>query len=100
MAIIITEEGKKKSSGLAVVGWLIILAIIAAAVYYIFFAQPQLVSIPSTGNLSVIAPLTQLSANPQSVIHSQAFQALHPSVTLPTPQGPAGVGRSNPFLPY
>ncbi len=99
MAIVI-EEGQKKSNMLAIVGWLVFLGIAAGAVYYIFFAQPELVAIPASGNVSVIAPLTQNSLDPQAVIQSKAFQSLKSTVTLPTPQGPASVGgRSNPFIP-
>ena len=99
MAIVI-EEGQKKSNLLAIVGWLVFLAVAGGAVYYIFFAQPQLVSIPASGNMSVIEPLTEGSVDPQSVIEGKAFQSLKSTVTLPTPQGPAAVGgRSNPFIP-
>lgn len=99
MAIVV-EEGQRKSNIFAVVGWFVFLGIVAGAVYYIFFAQPEIVTIPASGSVSVIAPLTQNSLDPQSVIQSKAFQALKSTVTLPTPQGPASVGgRSNPFIP-
>ncbi len=99
MAIVI-EEGQKKNNMIAVVGWLVFLGIAAGAAYYIFFAQPQLVTIPAAGSVSIIAPLTQNSLDPQTVIQSPAFQSLKSTVTLPTPQGPASVGgRSNPFIP-
>lgn len=98
MAIVI-EEGKKKNNMFAIIGWLAILAIIGGAIYYIFFAQPQLVAIPATGSLIVIEPLTELSANPQAIIQGSQFQALHSTITLPTPSGPASVGKNNPFIP-
>ncbi len=50
MAIIV-EESEKKSNLFGIVGWLVFLAIAGAAVYYLFFAQPQLVTIPASGTL-------------------------------------------------
>lgn len=97
MAIIV-EEGEKKSSVLNILGWLVFLGVIAATVYYVFFAQPQLVVIPSTGTIGTIAPITQAAASPNTVMQSPAFQALKSTVTLPTPQGPASVGRPDPFI--
>ncbi len=97
MAIIV-EEGEKKTNLLGVIGWLVFLGIAGAAIYYVFFAQPELVAIPSTGSLSTIAPITQLSLHPETVIQSPAFAVLKSTVTLPTPQGPAAVGRPNPFI--
>ena len=98
MAIIVDEGGKKSGNILGIVGWLIFLGIAAAAAYYVFFAQPSLVVIPSGGNLSTIAPITQLALHPEAVIQNPAFQALHSSVSAPTPQGPAPVGRTDPFV--
>ena len=97
MAIIV-EEGEKKSNILGILGWLVFLALAAAAVYYVFFAQPQLVAIPATGELSAIAPIAQNSLQPETVLQSGAFQALVSTITLPTPQGPASVGRRDPFI--
>jgi hypothetical protein len=97
MAIVV-EEGEKKSNLLGMLGWLVFLGIIGATVYYVFFAQPQLVVIPSTGTIGTIAPITQSAASPSVVMQSPAFQALKSTITLPTPQGPTGVGRTNPFI--
>ncbi|HUC31373.1 MAG TPA: hypothetical protein VMR99_01630 [Candidatus Paceibacterota bacterium] len=97
MAIIV-EENEKKSNVLGIVGWLVFLIIAAAAVYYLFFAQPELVTIPATGTIGTVAPITQLTLQPATVVQSPAFQALVSSIPLPTPQGPAAVGRSNPFI--
>lgn len=97
MAIIV-EEGEKKTNLLGIIGWLVFLGIIAAAIYYVFFAQPQLVVVPSSGTVGTIAPITQDTINPSTVIQSPTFQALKSTVTLPTPQGPASVGRPNPFI--
>lgn len=97
MAIIV-EEGEKKTNIFGIAAWLVFLVIVAGAVYYIFFAQPQLVVIPATGTLNNIAPIAQLSLNPQNVVDGAAFQALHSTITLPTPQGPVSVGRPNPFI--
>jgi hypothetical protein len=97
MAIIV-EEGEKKSNLLGIIGWLIFLGVAAAAIYYIFFTQPQLVAIQGNGNLDAIAPITQEAASPTTVMQSAAFMALKSTIALPSPQGPAGVGRANPLV--
>ncbi|HEY5220917.1 MAG TPA: hypothetical protein VIJ29_02090 [Candidatus Paceibacterota bacterium] len=97
MAIIV-DEGEKKTNLLGIIGWVVFLAIAAAAIYYIFFAQPQLVVIPATGALGTIAPIAQDAIQPDTVIQSAPFRALTSTVPLPTPQGPASVGRTDPFL--
>lgn len=97
MAIVV-EEGEKKNNLLGILGWIVFLGIIAAAVYYLFFAQPQLVVIPSTGTIGTIAPITQAAASPSAVMQSPAFQSLRSTITLPTPQGPAAVSRPDPFI--
>lgn len=97
MAIVV-EEGEKRTNLLGIIGWLVFLGIVAAAIYYVFFAQPELVVITSSGNLSTIAPIANTSIHPDSVIKSSAFQSLTSTVPLPTPQGPAAVGRTNPFV--
>lgn len=97
MAIIV-EEGEKKMNIFPILGWIVFLGIVIAAAYYVFFAQPELVIIPSTGNLSTIAPITQLALHPDTVTQSPAFTSLHSTVTLPTPQGPVSVGRVDPFV--
>ncbi len=97
MAIIVEEE-QKKSNLFGVVGWLVFLAIAGAAVYYVFFAQPELVAIPASGTLGMIAPITQTSLHPETVVQSPAFQSLKSTITLPSPSGPAGVQRTDPFI--
>jgi hypothetical protein len=97
MAIVV-EEGEKKTNILGIMGWLVFLGIAAAAVYYVFFAQPELVTISSSGSLSTIAPITQVSLQPDAVMKDAAFQALKTTISLPTAQGPASVGRTNPFV--
>jgi hypothetical protein len=97
MAIIV-EEGEKNNNLLGIVGWLVFLGIAGAAIYYVFFAQPNLVTIPATGNLGTIAPITQVSLHPETVVQAPAFAALKSTITLPTPQGPVAVGRTNPFI--
>jgi hypothetical protein len=97
MAIIIEEE-QKKSNLFGIIGWLVFLAIAGAAVYYVFFAQPELVPISASGTIGTITPIAQTSLHPETVVQSSAFQALKSTITLPTPQGPAGVGRTNPFI--
>jgi hypothetical protein len=97
MAIVV-EEGEKRTNILGVIGWVVFLGVAGAAIYYVFFAQPQLVVIPSSGSLSAIAPITQISLHPETVVQAPAFQALKSTITLPTPQGPAAVGRADPFI--
>lgn len=97
MAIIV-EEGKKKTNILGFAAWLVFLVIVAAAVYYIFFAQPQIVALPTTGTLNTIAPIADLSLDPQAVVGGAAFQTLHATITEPSPSGPVGVGRPDPFI--
>jgi hypothetical protein len=98
MAIIVEEGEKNNGKILSAIGWLIFFGIVAAAAYYVFFAQPELVVLPSAGSLSTIAPITQLALHPDAVIQNPAFQVLNSNITLPTPQGPAPVGRTDPFV--
>jgi len=99
MAIVIEENGSSNRNGIfGIIGWLVFLAIAGVAVYYVFFAQPELVSIPATGSLGTIAPIAQLSLDPQSVVNSPAFQALTSTIPLPTTSTPATVSRPDPFL--
>lgn len=98
MAIIVEEGGRKNGNIVGIIGWLVFLAAAAAAVYYIFFAQPALVPIPASGTIGTIAPIANVSLQPQSVIGAPAFQALTSTIPLPTPQGPAAVGRTDPFI--
>ncbi len=97
MAIIVDEE-QKKGNVFGIIGWLVFLATAAAAVYYVFFAQPELVTIPASGNLGTIAPIAQMALHPETVIQSPAFQALKSTIALPSPSGPAGVDRPDPFV--
>ena len=97
MAIIV-DEGEKKTNLLGIIGWVVFLVIAAGAIYYIFFAQPPLVAIPSSGALSTIAPIAETAIQPDVVMQSAAFEALTSTVPLPTPQGPVPVGRTNPFI--
>ena len=97
MAIVV-EEGEKNTNLLGILGWLVFLGIAGATIYYVFFAQPELVTIPSSGGLSNIAPITQISLHPETVVQAPAFQALKSTITLPTPQGPVAVGRPDPFI--
>lgn len=80
-------------------GWLVFLGIFAAAVYYIFFAAPELVIIPPPASYGTIAPLANISLEPQSVLNSPQYLALKPPpFAMPTATGPASVGRANPFV--
>lgn len=98
MAIIIEEE-RSKTNLVSLLGWSAIVIILLVATYYIFFAAPDLVNIAPPANFQNITPLAQISLAPEEVLTSPAFQALEPpSFPLPTPQGPAAVGRANPFI--
>jgi hypothetical protein len=97
MAIIVEEE-QKKSNLFGIIGWLVFLAIAGAAVYYVFFAQPELVTIPASGTLGTIAPIAQTALHPETVVQGAAFQALKSTITLPSPSGPVTVGRTDPFI--
>ena len=98
MAIII-EEKKRGTNLIRLGGWVGILVIVGIAIYYVFFAAPELVNIAAPPGLQNIAPLSQITLHPQDVLNSPAFQALKPpSFSLPSPQGPTAVGRSNPFI--
>lgn len=98
MAIVVEEE-KSRINVVRLGGWLVVIGVLLVAIYYIFFAAPQLVSIPAPTDLKNIMPVAQFNIQPEDILNSQAFQALkQPSFSLPTPQGPAAVGRQNPFL--
>lgn len=98
MAIII-EERKSRASLVRLIGWLAVIVIIGVAAYYIFFAAPQLVIVSPSGGLQSIAPISQVTLHPEDVLNSPAFQSLKiPAFPLPSPQGPAAVGRVNPFV--
>ena len=98
MAIVI-EEGKKTNI-LRIAGWLVIIILICAAIDYVFFAAPESVVITPPANFQYVAPLAQVSLHPEDVLNSPAFQSLKaPSFPLPTPKGPAAVGRTNPLIP-
>jgi hypothetical protein len=98
MAIIVDEE-KNKVNILAILGWAAVIVIIAGTVYYLFFAVPQLVIISPPASFANVAPIAQITLKPEDVLNSAAFGLLkQPSFPLPTPQGPAPVGRPDPFV--
>lgn len=99
MAIIIEEQKRAHLNFVQIIGWTAIILILCFAIYYVFFSAPELVTIPAPAGLAEVAPLTQAVLHPEDVLNSAAFQALRPSsIPLPTPTGPAPVGRSNPFI--
>lgn len=98
MAIVIEEE-RSRVNIMSILGWLVVTVMIATTVYYVFFAAPDLVIITPSGDFQNIAPIAQISLHPEDVLNSPAFQALKaPPFALPTPQGPAAVGRQNPLV--
>lgn len=99
MAIIVEEQKRASLNFIQIIGWTAIILILCLAVYYIFFSTPELVTIPAPAGLAEVAPLTQATLHPEDVLNSPAFQALQASsIPLPTPTGPAPVGRSDPFI--
>ena len=99
MAIIVEEERGNRIDIVRIAGWGVILIVLGAAIYYIFFAAPQLVTISPPPGYSSIAPISGLSIQPENVLNGAAYQALkQPNFPLPTPSGPAPVGRLNPFI--
>lgn len=96
MAIIIEEE-KNRSNLTRLVGWLVIFVIIIVAIYYVFFAEPQLVIITPSDNISIITPIAQTSLSASDITGSPAFKALTPSV-IPVVSTSTTGGRANPFV--
>ena len=98
MAIIV-EEDKNKVNVVRLLGWVAIFIVIGISVYYVFFAAPDLVTITPPPGFATIEPISQVSLQPSDVLNNATFQSLQqPTFALPTPSGPAGVGRSNPFV--
>ena len=98
MAIIVEEE-KSRANIINILGWIAVIIIIAVAVYYLFFTAPELVIISPSSDIQKITDITQVSLHPEDVLNSPAFQALKaPTFAIPTAQGPAAVGRQNPFI--
>jgi len=98
MAIVVEEE-KNKVNVVRLLGWVVVVVVILAAAYYIFFASPELVTVSPPTGFQNITPISQAVIQPQTVLGSPAFSALQsPPFPLPTPQGPAAVGRTDPFL--
>jgi hypothetical protein len=98
MAIVVEEE-RSKVNIIQLLGWFTVLGVVGASLYYLFFAAPDLVVIPPPPSFTAVAPLSSISVSPESVLNSPAYTALKaPPFPLPTPQGPAQVGRVNPFV--
>jgi len=99
MAILI-EEKRSKANLPRLIGWLVVIVILGVAIYYLFFvAPPSLVIIVPSEELQGIAPISQATLHPEDVLNSSGFQSLKPpTFPLPSPQGPAAVGRTNPFV--
>lgn len=98
MAIVLEEE-KSSLNLVRIIGWTAIVVVLVIAAYYIFFASPELVIISPPASFQSLPPVTEFTLQPGDVLSSPAFHSLvQPSFPLPTPQGPATVGRPNPFL--
>ena len=94
MAIVVEEE-QKSSRGLgSLIAWVIIVAVIGVAIYYVFFKRPDLVE-QATPTLTSTEELSKIQLQPDEVINSPSFRALHSYVQ---PLTAPGGGRANPFL--
>ena len=98
MAIVIEEE-KNRTNIMGIAGWLVFFAIIVAAAYYVFFAPAESIIISPPANLASITSVSQVAFSPQSVTSDKTFQSLQQYVPSPSAQGPATIGRANPFIP-
>jgi hypothetical protein len=100
MAIIV-EEKKNGIDLVKLVAWIIVAIVVIVAAYYIFFAAPELVNVALPSGLQVITPISQVSLHPSDVLNNPTFETLKPpSFPLPSPQGPAPVGRTDPFVSF
>jgi len=97
MAIIVEEE-KKIGSIVRIVGWLAVLVILGVAIYYLFFVAPPSAAVPTPVGLSNLTSLSKVNIASGSVAQTQQFLSLQQYIPSPSAQGPAGVGRTNPFL--
>lgn len=94
MAIVVEEEGKPRQNFTGLITGGIVFVVVALAVYYVFFKRPDLVDV-ATPTGSNTAVLSQINLQPDEVINSPAFQALHPyTQPIATSTG----GGANPFL--
>jgi hypothetical protein len=97
MAIIVEEE--KTSSGIiSFLGWASIIAILLVAAYYAFFGPVPTVVVAPPPGLQNLASISSADLNPQGIVQGSQFQSLKQHVPPPSATGPAGVGRSNPFV--
>jgi hypothetical protein len=97
MAIIIEEE--RTSRGIiSFLGWTSIVAILLIAAYYAFFAPPPTVIVMPPADSKNLLSISIASLDAQDIVQGGAFQSLKQHVPLPSPTGPAGVGRANPFV--
>lgn len=94
MAIVVEEEHKSSQGLVGLVVWGLVFIIVGVAVYYVFFKRPDLVE-QATPSLTNTEALSKINLQPDEVINSASFQALHSYVSPLTVQ--AG-GRANPFL--
>ncbi len=97
MAIIVEEE--KTSSGIiSFLGWASIIAILAVAAYYGFLAPAPLVVVAPPADLNNLLSISSAGLNANSILQGAEFQSLAQHVPEPSATGPAGVGRTNPFV--
>ncbi len=96
MAIVV-EEKKNQIPAMNFLGWIIVLAAVAAGAYFIFFKKPELVEFNSAPSFNNLQQLSNISINPEQLIHDPQFETLKQYITLTPPQN---LGRSNPFLGF
>ncbi len=96
MAILIEEE-KRPVNWLAILMAIFIMAVLGAGTYYLFFAPTPAIEIILPATLQSANQITNIAADPATVLTSEAFKSLkvygrEPSV--------GQTGRANPFLPF
>ncbi len=97
MAIIVEEE--KTSSGIiSFLGWASIIAILLVAAYYAFLTPAPVVVVAPPPGLNNLLSISSADLNPNSILQGAQFQSLKQHVPPPSATGPAGVGRTNPFV--
>jgi hypothetical protein len=97
MAIIVEEE--KTSTGIiSFLGWTSLIAIVVVAAYYAFLTPAPTVVVAPPPSLQSLASISGADLNANNILQGSQFQSLQQRVPPPSATGPAGVGRSNPFV--
>ena len=95
MAIVVEEEQKSRGGLVSLIVWGVVFVVIGLSVYYLFFKRPDLVEVAAPSSFTNTQALSQIVLEPNDVINSPGFKALHGGIQPIVPQ-PSG--RPNPFL--